>query len=145
MIVKRKNNSSHEINFSPIPNNSIQKTEITKFLGITISSDLSWNSHISRVIQKVKPAIGMLYKLRNLVNTSTLLQIYFSLIHSHLSYAIIIWGDAPKTLLINLLKLQKKALRIINRKSPLTSCRPLFRKHKIFSHFTLYPGSLLLY
>ena len=80
----------------------------------------------------------MLYKLRNLANTSTLLQIYFSLIHSHLSYAIIIWGDAPKTLITSLLKLQKKALRIINRKSPRTSCRPLFRKHNILTVTSLY-------
>ena len=138
MIFKHKKNHSHEINFSTPTNYSIKKTEVTKFLGITISSDLSWNNHISRVIQKVNPAIAMLYKLRNLVNTSTLLQVYFSLIHSHLSYAIIIWGDAPKTLLMSLLKLQKKALRIINRKSPRTSCRPLFRKHNILTVTSLY-------
>ena len=80
----------------------------------------------------------MLYKLKSVVESKTLLRIYFSLIHSHLNYAILIWGDAPLTHLNQHLKLQKKAIRIILHKSPLTSCRPLFKELSILTVTSIY-------
>ena len=80
----------------------------------------------------------MLYKLKDTLETKTLLHIYFSLIHSHLNYAILVWGDAPNTLISQLLKLQKKAIRIILHKSPLTSCRPLFKQLSILTVPSIY-------
>ena len=112
----------------------IQKTEQTKFLFLHISSNLSW----THVISKVRPGIAMLYKLKSVVESKTLLRIYFSLIHSHLNYAILIWGDAPLTHLNQHLKLQKKAIRIILHKSPLTSCRPLFKELSILTITSIY-------
>ena len=117
---------------------SIKMIDNSRFLGITISSDLKWENHINQIESKIKPAIGILYKLRNIVDIPTLLQIYYSLIHSHLSYGIIIWGGSPQKLMERLLKLQKKAVRIIDRKDRRTSCRPLFRKHKILTVTSLY-------
>ena len=75
----------------------IDRTDETKFLGVTFTSDLTWHSHINMVIKKIKPGIAMLFKLKHSLPTQSLLQIYFSLIHSHLSYAILIWGNSPDT------------------------------------------------
>ena len=117
---------------------SIERIYETKFLGLTITSDLNWKPHIHKVANKIKPAIAMLYKLRSTLDSKTLLHIYHSLIHSHLNYAILIWGGAPQSHLDPLLKLQKKAIRIIDRKDPLTSCRPLFKKYNILTIISLY-------
>ena len=80
----------------------------------------------------------MLFKLKHSLPTQSLLQIYFSLIHSHLSYAILIWGNSPDSKMKKLLKLQKKAIRLIAHKPPRTSCRPLFKKFNILTITSLY-------
>ena len=121
-----------------INNSRINKTDQTKFLGLIITPNLTWKNHILHVIKKINPGIAMLYKLRSTLPTPALLQIYFSLIHSHLSYAILIWGGSPQNLMTRLLKLQKKAIRIIAHKSPRTSCRPLFKHYKILTVISLY-------
>ena len=116
----------------------IKQITETKFLGITITSNMSWESHIVKVANKIKPAIAILYKVRNLVNTSTLLQIYHALVQSHINYGILIWGGSPQKYIETLLKLQKKAMRIIGHKDRLSSCRPLFSKYKILTVTSLY-------
>ena len=133
-------NSKHKPDLLPYVNHhsNVEFITETKFLGIIITSDLSWNSHILYVAKKIKPGIAMLYKLRDSLPTSSLLQIYFSLIHSHLSYAILIWGSSPHTHISKLLKLQKKAIRILSNKSPRTSCRPLFKHYNILTVTSLY-------
>ena len=118
--------------------NDIKQVDETKFLGITITSSMSWESHINSVANKIKPGIAILYKVRNLVDTTTLLQIYHAIIQSHINYGILIWGGAPQKYLEILLKLQKKAIRIIARKDRLTSCRPLFSKYRILTVTSLY-------
>ena len=123
--------------FQPPPN-IINRTEETKFLGVFFTQDLTWKNHINKVINKIKPGIAKLYKLKNSLPTQALLQIYFSLIHSHLNYAILIWGNSHHTLMTKLLRLQKKAIRIIAHKPPRSSCRPLFQKFKILTVTSLY-------
>ena len=110
----------------------------TKFLGLHISSDLTWNNHIQHTINKIRPGIATLYKLRNTLDIKPLLHIYFSLIHSHINYCILIWGAAPHTQMLKILKLQKKAIRIITHNDPLTPCRPLFQKYNILTVFSQY-------
>ena len=118
--------------------NNIKPTNEAKFLGITISSNLTWDSHILQVASKIKPGIAILYKVRNLIDEAALLQVYHALVQSHISYGILLWGDAPQGRIEILLKLQKKALRIIARKNMRTSCRPLFSKYKILTVPSLY-------
>ena len=50
-------------------------------------------------------------KLRHLVPKHTLINIYRSLVVPYLNYGLIVWGQARKSYLDKLLKLQKRALR----------------------------------
>lgn len=132
-----KPNRSHNSTFTS-GNHKIKEAIEVKFLGITITPELSWKRHIEQIANKIRPGIAMLYKIRKLVDTSTLLHIYYSLIQSHLSYGILVWGGAPQHQIDILLKLQKKAIRIIARKNRLTSCRPLFKEYHILTVPSLY-------
>ena len=62
----------------------------------------------------------LLYKARNLVNSHFLKQLYFSYIHSYLTYANITWGSTHKSNLMGLYRQQKYAARIIYYKDKLT-------------------------
>ena len=97
----------------------IQKKAITqkqsvKYLGIMIDSGLTWQAHIDTLSRKISRSIGLLYKIRPFVNKSIMKMLYYSLIFSHLSYAIEIWGSADNIHLNRLLILQKRAVRMLS-------------------------------
>jgi len=97
----------------------IQKKAITqknsvKYLGIMIDSGLTWQIHIDSLSKKISRSIGLLYKIRPFVNKNILKMLYYSLIFSHLSYAIEIWGSADNIHLNRLFILQKRAVRILS-------------------------------
>ena len=75
--------------------------------------------------------IGILSKLRFFLNSSTLLLLHNSFVHSHLIFGIHLWGSTSQSHLSKLQNLQNKAIRIITnikRKSPIT---PQFYKLRI--------------
>ena len=51
----------------------IEKVETFKYLGLLISSDLSWTSHIDNVCSKAKRILGLLYRhYYNLADDATI-------------------------------------------------------------------------
>ena len=69
--------------------------------------------------------------------------IYFSYVHSIIQYGIIFWGNSSDS--YNILKLQKRAVRIIMIVGNRISCRELFKKLNILPLYSLYIVSLLLF
>ncbi|CAB4023227.1 RNA-directed DNA polymerase from mobile element jockey, partial [Paramuricea clavata] len=82
-------------------------------LGVWISNDLSWNTHVDMVLKK---ANSRLYALRLLkkagLQASDIVQIYISFIRSRIEYASPVWSSIPKSLSDILESVQKRALRI---------------------------------
>ena len=74
---------------------------------------MSWKHHIDHIVIKISRTIGLISKLRHFVPKPTLINIYRSLIAPYLSYGLIVWGQACKSYLDKLLKLQKRVLRFI--------------------------------
>ena len=74
-----------------------------------------------------------MYRIRKYINLIVLKSLYYSLIYSHIVYAIQVWGSAKKSDLKKILTLQKKAVRMMNFKDQfpkltgrLNSSNPLF-------------------
>ena len=74
-----------------------------KYLGLILDNKLDWKSHISELSKKLSRALGLLYKIRDLCPLSVLRSLYFSIFNSHLSYGLVVWGNASK-LYINKIK-----------------------------------------
>ena len=87
--------------------------EFIKYLGILIDSHLTWKHHIDHIAIKISRTIGLISKIQHFVPKHTLINIYRSLVAPYLSYGLIVWGQACKSYLDKLLKLQKRALRFI--------------------------------
>ena len=63
-----------------------------EYLGVLLSSDLSWTPHITSVCSKAKQILGLLYRrFYNHAEGDTLKQLYLSLIRPHLEYACPVW------------------------------------------------------
>ena len=94
-------------------NVALECKEFIKYHGILIDSHLTWKHHIDHIAIKISRTIGLISKIRHFVPKHTLINIYRSLVAPYLSYWLIVWGQACKSYLDKLLKLQKRALRFI--------------------------------
>ena len=77
-MISRKQNSSNHMS-SPL-----EQVETFKYLGVLLSSDLSWSSHIDFICTKAHWSDGN-------VDNHSLLELYSVLVRSHLEYAAPIW------------------------------------------------------
>ena len=110
-----------------IDNEKICCVDEFNFLGLTITKHLSWKKHIDKLSNKISKIIGVLNKFMFIIPDQILLTIYNSLILPHLNYCILAWGYDSK----RLYKLQKKALRIINKSPYLAHTDPMFIKYNV--------------
>ena len=85
-----------------------------KYLGILIDSHLKWNYQTDNLASKLSRAIGMLTKIRHYVSKNTLRSIYYGIFSSTLTYGCQIWGQIQNKYVNRVIKLQDKAIRIIN-------------------------------
>ena len=75
-----------------------------------------------------------MYKLRPFLPLNVMKNVYYSLIYSHIIYAIEVWGSAFKTELDKILILQKRVTRLMSfnvfpsTPVPLSSTDPIFVK-----------------
>ena len=130
MVISNRN--FHNLDsFIKIDNIPIKCIDSHKFLGVNIDNKLKFNLHISDICSKISKSIGILYKLSNYLPSSTLLNIYNSLIHSHLMYCNPIWGGTYNIHINPLFILQKKCLRIVNKTSYLEHTNPLFISNNV--------------
>ena len=109
-----------------IDNVSIVQKQCVKFLGLYLDSHLNWKDHINVICGRVCKAVGVLYKIKNIVPRSVLITLYYSLIYSQLSYCNIVWGNASSHCINKLYVMQKKAVRIITNSNFLAHASPLF-------------------
>ena len=89
-------------------------SDYVKYLGILIDSHLKWNYQTDTLASKLSRAIGMLSKIRHYVSINTLRSIYYGIFSSILTYGCQIWGQVQNKNVNRVIKLQDKAIRIIN-------------------------------
>ena len=76
-----------------INNHTIERVRQFKFLRYQLYEKLSWNSHISMISSKVAKNIGLLSKLSKVLDSNTLRNLYFSIIHPYFSSGLHVWGN----------------------------------------------------
>ena len=75
-------------------NNQVTKRQSSiKFLGILLDENLSWKEHLKLTENTVANNIGLIYKAKPYLNKDSLLELYFSYIHSDINYANLIWAS----------------------------------------------------
>jgi len=68
-----------------------------------------------------------------LLPVSILINLYHTLIHSYLAYCNVCWASTYQASLDRLIKLQKKAIRVITKSAFAAHTSPLFHQLKIFN------------
>ena len=117
---------------------SLKRVHNSKFLGIIIDEDLSWKPHVNNVCSIVSRNIGIINKLKQSFPHSILKSLYYAIVYPYLTYGILAWGNANKTLMERILLLQKKALRIICNTDYRAHTSCLFSSSKILKINEIY-------
>jgi hypothetical protein len=112
MVFSNKKNNGSSISIK-IDDKEIQQTNNTKFLGVTIDSQLEWKTHIQHVANQVSKCSGILSKTKHLLSKNTLMSLYYTLAYPYLTYCNHVWGCIQNSNLIKLVLLQKRIIRII--------------------------------
>ena len=128
-----------------IPNIEIENIKIEfadeyNFLGFTIHKHLKWDSHINKIAPKIFNIIGIMYRLKHMVPSEILLTIHNGLI-KHILYGLKCWGFNKKIIL----KLQKKAMRIICSTGYLSRSELLFKKLNVLKIDGMFKLQLLTF
>ena len=108
MVFHRARLKSANCNDLVIDNASITRVYSAKYLGIIIDVKFNWIEHITYIKNKISKAIGIMYKARQYLNNSSLVNLYYSYVYPYLTYCIEVWGCAYPTHLQFLFLLQKK-------------------------------------
>ena len=72
-----------------INRNNIERVTNFYFLGLILSSTLSWNQHINKISIKISKSICILYRLRYIYPRAVLENLYNALITPHFNYCIL--------------------------------------------------------
>ena len=73
-----------------------------------IVATLTWKAQIEKNCNTISRSIGVLYKIKPLVNLKILQTLYYSIIYPHLIYAIEVWGSVDTTHTNHIIMLQKE-------------------------------------
>ena len=80
---------------------------------------------------KIAKGIGIISKARKYLNINSLRTsrtLYYSFLYPYFDYCIEVWGSATDCRIQTLIKLQKKAIRIISSSGYLSHTEPLFKR-----------------
>ena len=118
-------------------------TKSFKFLGVNMDENLSWKYHIDSICTKISRANYIINKVKRIIPQTSLLTLYHSLIQCHLSYGQEVWGTSIH--LDRALKMQKRSIRLINRKPYNYHTEPLLKLNKILSVKDQYKATVSIF
>ena len=105
----------------------IERVREFNFLGLTINESLNWSSHCSKIANKISRTLGVMNRLKRYLPFSALKLMYDSLILPHLQFGITCWGFETS----RIIKLQKRAMRIMTLSKYNAHTEPLFKELKL--------------
>lgn len=118
-----------------------------KYLGVHLTSDLSWNLHIDTVTSNAYKTLGFIRRNLHFANSDTQLLAYNTLVRSKLDYASQIWNPHQAYLINKIESLQNKSARFItkiySRTSSINEIKkslklPSLQSRRLFSLLSLF-------
>ena len=110
--------------------------EEVMFLGVTIDSKLTWETHIGLVSQKLAKIVFFLRTLRETVSLKHLRTAYFAMFHSIMTYAIFNWGHSCHS--YKIFAMQRRCMRVLCRVGYRDDCRPHFQTLEVLTLPSVY-------
>ena len=134
-----QNNRGNILN---IDTDLIEHKSNCKFVGIFIDNQFRWNHNTSHIAVNLSRSVYILKRVKQILPLNLLGSLYFTMVQSHLTYGVTLWGPTYLCHLKQLSILQKKAIRCINKAHYNTHTEPLFIRNKILKLDDIYKFEL---
>ena len=132
-IFRPQSNAHHNLNNSLLINHEAIKSSeestkagTAKFLGIYIVKHLTWSQHVDQLCTSISKYVFAINRVRYILPYDALRSLYFYLIQSRLQYGIEACGNSNS--MHKLLRVQKRAIRVIHNTKYRHHTDPLFKK-----------------
>ena len=142
MKFQKKNSQKLSSNIKLL-NNQITNITNTKFLDLTIEETLSWKCHINQILSRLSSACYATKVITPLMSEDILKLIYYSYVHSIITYGTILGGKSPHS--TDIFKIQKWIIRIMTKSRSRDSCRQSFKRQEILPLQSQYTFFVLLF
>lgn len=116
--------------------NDINMAEQVKYLGVFIDQHLKFDAHIDYVCKRLNSAYYLINHMKNTLDLHVLLEIYYALVYSVISYNILVWGAAVNSDRVFIC--QKRILRMIYNVPPRSTCKMVYKNNKIMTLPSIY-------
>ena len=114
-----------------INGSNIKRQQSIRYLGVIVDENLKWKNHIKNISSKISRNIGIMGRAKYFLSSRELLFLYNAFVLPYINYCAVVWGRNYITNISNLVKLQKRAVRIIDKKPYTHPSGVLFKKYKI--------------
>ena len=109
--VSRKRNVANQI--YTLNNSVLRVTAASKYLGVTITSDLKWNQHISNICRKANTTLAFLRRNLRINLTELKATAYKVLVRPLVEYCSSIWDPSTNRLIHQIEMIQRRAARFV--------------------------------
>ena len=96
-----------------INKSTLKSVESTKYLGVTITSNLNWNRHIENIVGKANQRLRFIGRILRKCNKPTKETAYNTLVRPLLEYSCAIWDPYQVGLTEDIEKVQRRAARFV--------------------------------
>ena len=124
----------------------IKETVEINFLGVLVHKNFRFQGHFEKVLDKVKKGVNALIRAKFILNYQAKINIYHSLIHSHINYCCLSWiSKISSKQMKQLSTLQKKAMRAVFNAKYNTHSNILFYLSRVTKVEDLFEKESLLF
>ena len=110
MVISRLRNRAIEPPSLMLNDQQVERVAQYKYLGVTITDDLSWTAHVNIIASKARKLTGLLYRqFYRWSSSPALLKLYTTLVRPHLEYAAPVWNPHLSKDIVTLRNVQKFA------------------------------------
>ena len=92
-------------------NHSLEKVDSTKYLGLTLQSNLKWDKHIDNMTSKANQSLGFIRRNLKIASPKVKAHAYKALVRPKLEYCSTIWDPHQKQQITQIEKVQRRAAR----------------------------------
>jgi hypothetical protein len=101
-----------------LPNLIFENTQVNfvqdhKHLGVTLSTNGQWTTHIDNILTSASKTLGIMKKMKFTLSRRALNQIYLSYIRPIIEYSCIVWDGCSESCVDRLEKIQNEAARVV--------------------------------
>ena len=112
-VIRITNKLSPLIHDYRIHGTKLQTVKNAKYLGLTISSDLSWNTHVDIIAKKATTSLNFLKRNLHSCPSTVKEKCYKSLVRPIMEYASCVWDPHSKRNIDKLEMVQRRAARFV--------------------------------